>query len=81
MKSLTFEIESNSEIFSLFDKSVKHFFVHKFDPHPVIDWFRADVKLIDGFELKNASVRSMEFDLQTDLDGIKKILEKTLFLD
>ena len=75
MKSITLEIESNSEIVSLFDKSVKYFFVHRFDPHPIMEWYKADVKLGDGFELKNANVRSMEFDLQTDLYGIKKILE------
>lgn len=75
MESLTFEIESNSEILSLLDQSVKHFFVHQFNPHPVLNWFNAGITLDNSFELKNAQVRSLAFDLQTDWEGIKQILE------
>lgn len=75
MESLTFEIESNSEILNLLDQSVKHFFVHQFNPHPVLNWFNAGIKLDNSFELKNAQVRSLAFDIQTDWEGIKQILE------
>lgn len=41
----------------------------------MVEWWKMDFKMENGFELKNLSVRQMEMDVQTDLSGLKKILE------
>ncbi len=75
MKELTFEINSNKEIWELIDKELNTIFIHKFVPNEVIEWWKTDLKTQSGTELKNLSVRQMEMDVQTDLNGLKKILE------
>ncbi|KAA9326032.1 hypothetical protein [Adhaeribacter soli] len=75
MKELVFEINSNEEIWGLFDKSISNIFIHKFCPVDSIHWWKTDLKLENGLLLKDCSVRGMEFDLQTDLNGLKQILE------
>lgn len=75
MHRIKLTLESKTEILSLFDPLVPHFFVHRFDPKPAISWFKADLKTSNGFEIENVDVRSMQFDLLTDLKGIGKILE------
>ena len=74
MNELTFEIESNQEIWELIDKRINHVFIHKFNPHEVIEWWKTDLKINDGIELKGIAVRDMNFDVQTDLNGLKQIL-------
>lgn len=44
-------------------------------PNEVIEWWKTDLKTQSGTEFKNLSVRQMEVDVQTDLNGLKKILE------
>lgn len=75
MNELTFEINSNEEIWELFDKNLNSIFIHKFVPNEVIEWWKTDLKTQNGIEFKNLSVRQMEMDVQTDLNGLKKILE------
>jgi hypothetical protein len=75
MTELTFEINSNEEIWELFDKELNSIFIHKFWPHEVIEWWKTDLKTASGIEFKNLSVRQMEMDIQTDLNGLKKILQ------
>ncbi|WP_417237477.1 hypothetical protein [Bizionia paragorgiae] len=75
MNELTFEINSNEEIWELFDKDLNSIFIHKFVPNEVIEWWKTDLKTQNGTEFKNLSVRQMEMDVQTDLNGLKKILE------
>jgi len=75
MNELTFEINSNEEIWELLDKNVDSIFIHKFVPNEVIEWWKTDFKTDNGTEFKNISVRQMEMDIQTDLSGLKKILE------
>lgn len=75
MNELTFEINSNDEIWELFDKEVNSIFIHKFIPNEAIEWWKTDFKTENGTEFKNLSVRQMEMDVQTDLNGLKKILE------
>ncbi len=75
MQELTFEIESNQEIWELFDKDLDSIFIHKFMPNQAIEWWKTDLKTQNGAEFKNLSVRQMEMDVQTDLSGLKKILE------
>jgi hypothetical protein len=74
MQELTFEIESNQEIWELFDKDLDSIFIHKFVPNEVIEWWKTDLKTQSGNEFKNLSVRQMEMDIQTDLNGLKEIL-------
>jgi|SRR5690554_1183016 len=75
MNELTFEINSNEEIWELFDKELNSIFIHKFVPNEVIKWWKTDLKTQSGIEFKNLSVRQMEMDVQTDLNGLKKILK------
>ena len=73
--NLTFEINSNGEIWELFDKKLNSIFIHKFVPNEIIEWWKTDLITQSGTEFKNLSVRQMEMDIQTDLNGLKKILE------
>ena len=75
MNELTFEINSNEEIWELFDKKVDSIFIHRFIPNETLEWWKTDFKTSYGKEFKNLSVRLMEMDVQTDLNGLKKILE------
>ncbi len=75
MNELIFEINSNEEIWDLFDKKLDSIFIHKFVPNEVIEWWKTDLKTQNGFEFKNLLVRQIEMDVQTDLNGLKKILE------
>ncbi len=75
MKELKFKIESNQEIWELFDKDLDSIFIHKFVPNEVTEWWKTDLKTQSGTEFKNLFVRQMEMDVQTDLNGLKKILE------
>lgn len=72
MNDLTFEINSNGEIWELFDKKLNSIFIHKFVPNEVIEWWKTDLITQSGTEFKNLSVRQMEMDIQTDLNGLKK---------
>lgn len=75
MTEVTFEINSNQEVWELFDKKLNSIFIHKFNPYQVIEWWKTNLKTKNGTEFKNLSVRQMEFDIQTDLCELKKILE------
>lgn len=75
MKKVTFEINSNKEIWELFDKDLHTVFIHKFVPNEIIEWWETDLKTQNGTEFRSLSVRQMEMDVQTDLNGLKKILE------
>lgn len=75
MTEVTFEINSNQEVWELFDKKLNSIFIHKFNPNQVIEWWKTDLKTKNGTEFKNLSVRQMEFDIQTDLSELKNILE------
>ncbi len=75
MEELTFEINSEEEIWELLDKKFDFFYVHRFLPNNVVEWWETSLKTQNGIELNNLSVRLMEMDIQTDLSGIKKIIE------
>jgi hypothetical protein len=75
MQELTFEIESNQEIWELIDKGFNSIFINKFVPNQTIEWWKADIKIQNGVEFKNLIVRQMAMDVQTDLNGLKKIIE------
>lgn len=75
MEEITFEIESNNEIWELIDKEFNSIFIHKFNPNQAIEWWKTDLKTKGGQILENISVRQMELDVQTDLSGLKQIIE------
>ncbi|RZJ98798.1 MAG: hypothetical protein EOO46_24100 [Flavobacterium sp.] len=75
MKEITFEINSNEELWSLIDKNLNHILVHKFTPNLAIEWWATDIKMKDGELFKGLKVRNMEFDITTDLIGLKKLIE------
>ena len=56
MTELTFEINSNEEIWELFDKELNSIFIHKFYPNQVIEWWKTDLKTKTGIEFKNLSI-------------------------
>lgn len=74
MKELVFEINSNEEIWELIDKNFDHIFIHKFMPNQAIEWWSTDIKMKNGDTFENLAVRNMEFDISTDLAGLRKIL-------
>jgi len=75
MNEITFKINSNEEIWELFDKEINSIFIHKFAPNENIEWWNTDLKMKNGTEFEKLSVRQMKMDVQTDLNGLKKILE------
>ena len=75
MEKITIEIDSNEEVLKLIDKNINNIFIHKFMPNEVIEWWNTNITTNDGTEFENLNVRQMEMDVQTDLIGLKKILD------
>lgn len=75
MYNLSFEIKSNEEIWSLIDKNVDHILIHKFTPNNKIEWWPTDIKLPNGDFFDQINVRNMVFDIRTDLNKLKQIIE------
>ncbi len=77
MFEITIEINSNEDIWLILDKKMNSIFIHKFNPNNTIEWWKTDLKIKNGSTFKNISVRELVCDIQTDLDGLKQILELT----
>jgi len=75
MKEITININSNQEIWSLINKECNHIFIHKFMPNESIAWWNTDIKMKNNETFEELEVRNMEFDILTDLNGLKKILD------
>lgn len=75
MKEIIFDINSNQEIWSLIDKNYNHIFIHKFMPNETIEWWQTDIKMKNNETYEKLAVRNMKFDILTDLNGLKKILD------
>jgi len=75
MFRISVEISTNEEIWELFDKSLDHIFIHKFNPNEAIEWWRTSVKMKNGHLLDNVLARQLQFDLQTDLKGLRQIMD------
>jgi len=75
MKNLCFEINSNEEIWSLIDKNLDNIFIHRFIPKESLGWWKTDLKMPNNVLFENIEVRGMEFDIRTDLNGLKDIIE------
>ena len=72
MRTISFEINSNNDIWNLIDKNLDYILLDQFWPYETIEWWKTELKINNQvFDLK---VRNMEFDLQTDLKGLEKIL-------
>ena len=70
------QLDSNSEIFELIDKNLPHILIDRFWPHDqAIEWWTTAVKINSTTWLENLQVRDMEMDIQTDLVGLKKIMD------
>ena len=75
MDSITIKEKSNEEIKALFDESAPYIFIHKFSPSETITWEKASISLDSKFQIKDTLVRGLTFDLQTDLEELKKIID------
>ena len=74
MKHLTLQIDSNEELQDIIGRTSGYFLVHQFMPQQALHWENADIK-INGLTLHNAAVRSLQFDLKTDLAGVLEIIK------
>jgi len=75
MKEITIELKSENELWSLFDKRYDYILIHKFNPNEAILWWKSDIRVNENFEIKDTYVRNMQFDIQTDLTGLEKVLQ------
>lgn len=75
MKEITFEINSNEELWSLIDQDFNHILIHKFMPNEAIEWWKTTIKLKNNDTYENLQVRNMQFDILTDLKGLKRVLD------
>jgi len=74
MKEIVFNINSNEEIWDLIDKKFNHILIHKFNPNETLEWWNTDIRMKNKVLFENVAVRNMEFDISTDLNGLKSIL-------
>jgi hypothetical protein len=82
MESIAFTLDSNKEIWEFIDKKVDHVLVHNFHAHNIIEWWESSIKMNATTTLENIKVRDMHFDVQTNISGLKKILDlESNFLD
>ncbi|NMH26480.1 hypothetical protein [Flavobacterium silvaticum] len=75
MNHVLFEIESNLEIWELIDMNFDFIFIHKFNPHEIIEWWKTDLKINLENELQDVEVRNMVFDIRTSLKKLQEILK------
>lgn len=74
MHKIVLEIASNEDLWGLLDKKFNSILIHKLVPNETVAWWQTDFKAPNGDNLKNLSVRNMEMDVQTDLKGLKEII-------
>lgn len=75
MEEIIVDINSNEEIWTLIDKNYNHIFIHKFTPNEMIEWWKTDIRMKNNEIFEKLEVRNMKFDILTDLNGLKKILD------
>jgi hypothetical protein len=75
MIEITIEIESNEDIWQLLDKRLEIVFIHKFRPNNKIEWWKTNLEIKNGTKFTDLNIRQMEMDIQTDLIGLKNLLE------
>ena len=75
MESIRFTLDSSLEIWEFIDKSVDHILIHSFQAHNILEWWESTVKLDQTNTLESIKVRNMQFDIQTNISGLRQILE------
>ncbi|MDO8998460.1 MAG: hypothetical protein Q7W45_01755 [Bacteroidota bacterium] len=82
MDSISFTLDANKEIWEFLDKTVDHVLVHNFHADNSVKWWTSTIKISPQITLDNVQVRSMQFDIQTNVVGLKQILDiESNFLD
>ncbi|MDF3025813.1 MAG: hypothetical protein K0S23_120 [Fluviicola sp.] len=76
METIRFTIDTNLEIWEFIDKTVDHILIRSFQAHNILEWWESTVKLSPTNTLKNVKVRNMQFDIQTNISGLRQILEQ-----
>lgn len=75
MNSKTINLENGQNVLDLISKDFDYFLIRNFNPNEALEWWITDLKSSKGLVLKNIKVREMEFDIQTNLKGLKKIID------
>ncbi|MDJ0578412.1 hypothetical protein [Crocosphaera sp.] len=65
---------SKEELCEIFDPKFPFILIESFEPKGLSKWWQTDLKFL-GTKFKNLSIRHMIFDIQTDLEGFKKIFQ------
>ncbi len=82
MESIRFTLDTNLEIWEFIDKTTDHVLIHNFHAHNILEWRESTIKLSPTATLENVKVRNMQFDIQTNIYGLRQILEQgSNFLD
>jgi hypothetical protein len=82
MESISFTLDANKEIWEFLDKTVDHVLVHNFHADNYVKWWTSTIKINQQITLDNMQVRNMRFDIQTNVIGLKQILDiESNFLD
>lgn len=75
MQQIIFQDLDASEIWNeLIDKECAYNLVQQFNPNYATEWWKTSIRLPNGTELNNISVRGMQFDLLADLPTLEKII-------
>lgn len=75
MYELTLEMMDNDEFINTVDSTAAYFYIHRFSPNQVIEWWKTDLKCKGGEVFEHLEVRQMEMDVRTDAEGLKKIID------
>jgi hypothetical protein len=82
MESIRFRLDTNLEIWEFIDKTIDHILIHNFQAYNILEWWESTIKLSPTTTLENIKVRNMQFDIQTNISGLRQILEhESNFLD
>jgi len=75
MNYLYLEIDSNEDVWEFIDQEVSHVLLDQFWPNEAVEWWKTSFNTKHGTELADLTVRQMAMDIQTDLVGLKKVLD------
>lgn len=75
MEFIRFTLDSNNEIWDFIDNSAEYILIHDFYPHDTIEWWESTIKISPNIILENIKVRNLRFDIQTNITGLKQIID------
>ncbi len=82
METIRFTLDKNLEIWEFIDKTSDHVLIHNFQAHNILEWWESTIKLSPITTLENIKVRNMQFDIKTNISGLRQILQhESNFLD